>query len=69
MKVFLVMGINWLFEFLSFLAGWQWDKDIAKNLSYFSDMVNLLQGVNFTNIFMNRFFCSKEFCAAFLCVL
>jgi hypothetical protein len=44
-KVFLVMGINWLFEFLSFLAEWQWDETISKNLSYFSDMVNLLQGL------------------------
>ncbi len=44
-KVFLVMGINWLFEFLSFLAEWQWDPEIAKNISYFNDMVNLLQGL------------------------
>jgi hypothetical protein len=44
-KVFLIMGINWFFEFLSFLADWLWDEDIALNISYFSDMVNLLQGL------------------------
>ena len=45
MKVFLVMGINWLFEFLSFWATWAWDEEIATNISYFNDMVNLLQGL------------------------
>ncbi len=44
-KVFLIMGISWLFEFLSFLAEWLWDHDKALKLSYFSDMVNLLQGL------------------------
>ena len=44
-KVFLIMGINWFFEFLSFLAEWLWDHDMAMKISYFSDMVNLLQGL------------------------
>ena len=44
-KLYLILGINWIFEFVSFIAGWQWDQTLAKNLSYFSDVVNLLQGL------------------------
>jgi hypothetical protein len=43
-KLYLILGINWIFEFVSFIAGWQWDQDLAKNLSYLSDVFNLLQG-------------------------
>ena len=44
-KIFLIMGITWFFEILSFMAEWQWDPEKAKVVSYFNDCINLLQGV------------------------
>ena len=45
LKLYAIMGINWVFEFVSFIAEWQWDKEMATNLSYLSDVINLLQGL------------------------
>jgi hypothetical protein len=45
LKLYAIMGINWVFEFVSFIAEWQWDEEMARNLSYLSDVINLLQGL------------------------
>ena len=42
-KLFLIMGINWLAEYLSFMINWPWDAEIAVRISIFTDIVNLLQ--------------------------
>jgi G protein-coupled receptor Mth (Methuselah protein) len=44
-KIFLIMGITWFFEILSFMLEWKWDNEKPKVIFYFNDCINLLQGV------------------------
>jgi hypothetical protein len=44
-KIFLIVGINWIFEIASFVAEWHSRDQLVNPLSYVSAFSNLLQGL------------------------
>ncbi len=44
-KLFIVMGITWMSEFVVFLLGWIFGDDVVWRYTIFNDVINLSQGI------------------------